>query len=231
MRSIRIVMISVSEPEQSRIYAHLSSQKDIEITGIGRDGYDAVKLAELYQPDVVLVDQQITNIDRPGLIALIKRKSPAAAVIMHNSRDDDEYISKALSNGVSGYLLKDTEAEKMAESIRTVYHGGCYLNTEIQTRSFRLLSKVVIYRKMFHNLPPPRKSNVALPPSVSQTEWQIMSFIGQGRSNKEIAETLRLKPGTVRNYLSSAMHKTGLRNRIQVALYALRYDLLNSAEK
>jgi DNA-binding NarL/FixJ family response regulator len=229
MRQIRIIIISASE--QNRLYSHLSLQQDIKIAGFGRDEFDSLRLATFIQPDVALVDQHIEDPEKPGLVSLIKRKAPAAAIIFYNAKDDDEYISKALANGISGYLLKDAEPEEIAESIRTVYHGGCYLSTEIQIRSFKLLSKLIVYRKMFYNLFPLRKLNVALPSTISRTEWQIMSFIGQGRSNKEIAETLSLKPGTVRNYLSSAMHKAGLRSRIQVALFVIRYDLLGFMEK
>jgi DNA-binding NarL/FixJ family response regulator len=227
MRKIKVVLICVSEPEQSLIHTHLSSQKDIEITGFGKEGFDVVKLTELLKPDVILIDQQIDILNVPELVPLIKRKSPDTAVILYSSQDDDEYICKALASGISGYLLKQAAPSEIAASIRTVYNGGVYLSTGIRARAFMLFSKLVGYRKMYHRLLPVSTSDNAGISVFSQTEWKILSFIGQGRSNKEIAETLSLKPGTVRNYLSSAMHKAGLRNRIQVVLFAIKNDLLN----
>jgi DNA-binding NarL/FixJ family response regulator len=230
MRKIRTVLISASEPEQPRIQLYLSSQKDIETIGLGKDGFDVVKLTELLKPDVVLIDQQIDILNVPELVPLIKRKSPNTAVILYTSQDDDEYISKALAGGISGYLLKKAAPGEIAASIRTGYHGGVYLSPEIRARAFMLFSKLIGYRKMYRRLLTVNKSNKANIPAFSQTEWKILSYIGQGRSNKEIAETLSLKPGTVRNYISSAMHKAGLRNRIQVVLFAIKNDLLNFME-
>jgi DNA-binding NarL/FixJ family response regulator len=227
--TIKILLINDLEQDRTLLHRLLSSQDDFEITAFGIDGYDAVKLSAALHPDIAVIGLRKDYIDGPDLTPLIKRKSPQTAVIVLSAFDDDRYISKALSSGVSGYLRMQADIEELAVSIRTAYSGGCYISPKVVVRAFNALSQIDQYRQIFHTVFPARKMK-ALPANISPVERQIMSFIGQGRSSKEIAVCLRLKPGTVRNYLSSAMHKAGLKSRTQVAIYALWNGLIDPPE-
>jgi DNA-binding NarL/FixJ family response regulator len=224
---IQIVVIEDKKQDQDLIFSLLSSQKGFEITGHGKDGYDALKLAEQYQPHIIILDLWEDSFDGPELVPLIKRKSPATAVIILSGYENDEYAGKAIAAGASGFLIKKTDMHKLADSVRTVYNGGCFINTMILIRTFGLLSNMIKDRKAFQGGGAPKNR---IPAAVNQIERRIMANIGRGYSNKEIAAKLNLKPGTIRNYLSSIMRKTGLKSRTQVAIFALKNGLSGPAE-
>jgi DNA-binding NarL/FixJ family response regulator len=223
---IKIVIIDTMKQDREQISSMLFAQDGFEIAGSGKDGYDALKLSARFRPDSIIMDLGKNNSEGPKLVPLIKSKSPATAVIFLSRRDDNEYVIRALSAGARGYLTKGTDMNKLAASVRTVYSGGYSISPHIIRRTFGMLSELAGYK----NIPPPPKGRRSVPANIKRTELQIMSFIAKGYSNKEIAETLRLTQGTVRNYLSSAMHKAGLQNRTQVAIYAITHGLTDPAK-
>jgi DNA-binding NarL/FixJ family response regulator len=223
---IKVVIIDDQTQEQNLLASILSAQKKIKIAGFGNDGYDALKLSAQIRPDIIIIALGKNNNEGPELVPLIKRKSPGTKVIFLSGRDDNENAAKALSTGALGYLVKQADMDKLADSVRTVYNGVYFISPMIITRIFGML------------LEPGRRRNVSasqnrrrrIPSNISRMELQIMSFIAKGHSNKEIAETLQLKQGTVRNYLSSAMHKAGLKSRTQVVIYAIVNGLIDMGE-
>lgn len=230
-RMIKIVIINDQKQEQELIYSMLSTQKEFEITGCGKDGYDALKLAAKYRPHVIIMDMRKDSVNGPELVPLIKRKSPATAVIILSGYEDDEYAGRAISAGASGYLVKKTDMHKLVDSIRTVYNGGYSINTTIVIRTFGMLSEMVKYRNVCRKTVAGKKQTKPLPANINRMELQIMTGIGKGYANKEIAESLNLKPGTIRNYLSSLMRKTGLKSRTQVAIFALKNGLTEPSDE
>ena len=130
--------------------------------------------------------------------------------------DDDEYIFSALKYGASGYLLKDVGMEELYEDIMVIYNGGALINPDIAT-------KVV---SMFYNMSRNRNLIINVEENcldeLSKNEWKIVQNIGLGLSNKEIAKKMFLSEGTVRNYLSSILSKLNLRDRTQLAIWAVQ---------
>ncbi|GHT59025.1 DNA-binding response regulator [Spirochaetia bacterium] len=224
MIMMKILIINSNEPEQNFLNSLLSSQDDFEVAGLARDGYDALKLAEALQPDVAIVDFRMENISVMDLIPLIKRKSPNTAVILLSPWDDGKRVCDALACGVSGYLLKKTDMDKLVSSVRIVHDGGCSISKGIFSRAFTALSQQAIYQKFFRTSFPSGKNN-AVSSHFSQAELRIIKFVCEGKSNKEIAENLSLSGGTVRNYISSVMQKAGTHNRVQMAIYAFSHGL------
>jgi DNA-binding NarL/FixJ family response regulator len=230
---IKIVVVGEAEQDRSRVHSLLSVQEDFEIAGFGKDGYDALKLAAQFQPDIIIIDLWKDIIDGPGLIPLVRRKSPSTTAILLCNQDDDESACRALTAGAFGFLVKKTDMDKLAAAVRTVLQGGHFISPKIVTRTFSMLSELTRYRNICRSFLPPKSGYKPIPPipsNISRKELEIMSFIGKGHTNKEIAETLKLKPGTVRNYLSAAMRKAGLQSRTQVAIYALRNGLIDPEE-
>jgi DNA-binding NarL/FixJ family response regulator len=219
---IKIVVIDEKESDRNKITKLLSSQVDFEIVGLGTDGYDALKLVSALKPDITILDFNLSYIDGAEILPLLKRKSPSTSIIILTSVDDDEHICKALENKVPGYLLKNTDMDMLVNSIRCIYRGGHYITPKIAAKAFHILSELMREKNKQKDITPSKGDSASFPLSISRTELRIMAFIGQGQSNKEIAENLCLKIGTVRNYISSAMQKAGLRHRTQVAIYALR---------
>jgi DNA-binding NarL/FixJ family response regulator len=138
------------------------------------------------------------NIGAPEIIPLIKRKSPVTAVVLFTSKDDAEYLCRAISCGVAAYLLRPHDNGRLISAIRMVHQGYNYISPNITTKTFSII-----------------------------TELQVISCVGRGQSSREIAECLRLRPGTVRNCISSSMRKAGLSNRTQLAICAFRLGLVS----
>jgi DNA-binding NarL/FixJ family response regulator len=221
---IKIVIIDAYEHYRLYLNPLLSRVADFKIVGIGKDGYDAIQLTNSRKPDIILLDINLPLIGGTKVIPLLKLHSPATRVIIYTTVDDDEYVKSAIINGVSAYLLKDDQYN-LIEGIRTVYTGNNFMAPHITTKAFRILSALAKdQRRGSCRL---NEKNEISPSRISRMEFRITAYVGQGFSNKEIAKTLRLKEGTVRNYISSILQKTGLRNRTQVAIYALSNGIVD----
>jgi DNA-binding NarL/FixJ family response regulator len=227
---IKIVVIDERKRDRDLLCSVLSGQNDFEIAGFGKDEYDSLKLSAKFQPDIIIIDLGKHKGEGPELIPLIKRKSPATAIIFLSSRDDSKNAARALSSGALGYLLKDTGMDKLVAAVRTVYNGGCFISPTIAVRTFGMLSELTKFPTDHRTSPFVKTRRKSIPGNLSRMELQIISFIAKGYSNKEIAETLQLTQGTIRNYLSSAMHKTGLKSRTQVVIYALTNGIIDPDE-
>jgi DNA-binding NarL/FixJ family response regulator len=146
---------------------------------------------------------------------MLNHRSPKTNIIILT---DDNHTAEGFFYGfcgVSGYISKDTSPDLLHDSIRAVYHGG---------RLF--IQGIAEVNKVISKVSAPCWTGKNIPESISQKERQIMGFICQGFSNKEIAGILALREGTIRNYVSSLLLKTGLHDRTQIAIYALKAGIV-----
>jgi DNA-binding NarL/FixJ family response regulator len=215
---IRIVIIDGQDSDRGNLAGILSAQNDFKVVGVGKDGYDALSLAKKCAPDIVLLDINLPYIDGVQATSLLKCLSPHTGVIIRTLIDDEESALRAICNGASGYLLKNTDMEKLAEEIRTVYDGGCLMTPRLAARVFPLVSQLVGGNSGSAH-PQPFMFN------LSRTELKIIHYIGRGLQNQEIATKLCLCIGSVRNYISVILQKTMLRDRTQLAIFAVQYRL------
>lgn len=219
---IRIGIVDDQDMVRDSLKILLSTQEDFEVVGIGKDGYEALKLVNTMHPDVLLLDIRMPIMDGVEATAVLKARSPQTAIIILTTFDDDEYVLNAIRNGASGYLLKSAAMDELAKAIRTVYGGGSLMTPEIATKAFRMFSEIVkSNEKSRYN----NKTSLDFPVNLNKTEMEIISQIGKGLSNKELAMALELKEGTVRNYISDILQKTGLRDRTQIAIFAVRHNM------
>ena len=141
-------------------------------------------------------------------------------MIVLTTFDDDEYVFNALKYGASGYLLKGISAKELAEAIRKVYHGTAMINEDIASKVLKLFSRMA-------------QVNLAIQVDEEHaaefrpTEWNIIALVGRGMSNKEIAAKLKLSDGSVRNSLSTILGKLNLRDRTQLAIWAVQTGAVN----
>jgi DNA-binding NarL/FixJ family response regulator len=222
---IKIVVIDGQEMYRNGMKMLLSTHGDFEVLGVGKDGYEAIRLVDSLKPDIALIDINLHFIDGVRVIPILKDRSPTTAIIIHTSLDSDEYIHTAICSGASGYLLKSPEIENIAEKIRTIHKGGNLMTPEITTKVFRMFSELAKSQYKLSGVYPVPEVNRPLPSNISKIELRIMGFIGQGLSNREIAQQLCLREGTIRNYISSVLQKTALRDRTQVAIFAIHNGL------
>jgi DNA-binding NarL/FixJ family response regulator len=202
----------------------------VHIIGRGKDEYDALILVESKKPDAVVISLCNDGTGCAALVSLLKRKSPHTAVVLYTAERGVKAVCDALGSGVSGYLLKPRDKDKLPATIKIACFGGWYVSPDIFGPSHTFMeflnhghSFISGQKSHSRNAKPPEP--FSLPAGISRTELKIMGRIGCAQSNKEIAEQLALTQGTVRNYISSAMRKAGLQNRTQMALYALRNGL------
>ena len=221
---IKIVIVDGQKDFRDHVELFLSAQDDFEVVGIGKDGYEAIDLTVRLQPDIVLMDINLSLIDGARAASILRCRSPSTAIIIITNIDNDEYIQQAISNGVAGYFLKSSDMTNLGMVIKAVHNGGCFISPQITARVF----KYMYYGATQAAFPLEGKKSLALLAELSELELCIISLIGQGFSNKEIAENLQLKEGTVRNYISSILHKVKLRNRTQIAIYALAHGFIST---
>jgi DNA-binding NarL/FixJ family response regulator len=193
----------------------LESEPDLEVVGEAGDGLEAVELARTRQPDVVLMDIRMPRMDGVEATRRI-REAGGTQVVILSTYDDDELVFEALRVGAAGYLLKDFPAEELIKAIRTVHHGGGVLIPP------PIAAKVVAELR--------RRGGDATPHEpLTAREEEILGLVARGLSNREIAETLYLSEGTVKNALSRIYAKLGARDRTQAALWAVQHGLARPA--
>lgn len=182
----------------------LEAQEDLHVPACGNDGNEAVALYRKHQPDVLLMDIRMTEMSGLEASAEILKEFPHAKILLLTTFSDDEYIIKALNLGARGYLLKQ-DYQHIVPAIRAVFSGQTVFGDEIISRIPSLLQKEQAFDYAAHD--------------INERELDIIRLIAEGLSNKEIASTLYLGEGTVRNYLSSILSKLDLRDRTQVAVF------------
>jgi DNA-binding NarL/FixJ family response regulator len=206
---IRIIIVSDKDVERGRMRAFLAAQPDFKILGEGQDGYGLLRLASDLKPHIALVDECLLLLNGMHVIPTLKCRSPETGVIILASHSENHLVLKAINDGASGCLLKDSRQDRFVEGIKTVYNGGSLMTPEIALKAFMMFRNV-------RDIPPLPAPFANLP----QIELQVAKWLAKGLSNKEIAAKLFLKEGTVRNYITMVFQRTGLKNRTQFALRA-----------
>ena len=182
----------------------LEVNEDVQVVGTGSDGKEACQLYKKYQPDVLLMDIRMKNMDGLEASACILQEFPKAKILLLTTFSDDEYIVKALRLGAKGYLLKQ-DYGSILPALRSVYSGQTVFGTEIISKIPDILQIETSCDYASYD--------------INEREEEIIRLIANGYSNKEIAGELYLSEGTVRNYLSSILDKLQLRDRTQVAVF------------
>jgi DNA-binding NarL/FixJ family response regulator len=216
---IRIVIIDGQKEEAELIKTMIAAQGEFEIVGTGIDGYDALVLAGNLQPDIILLDNQVAMIDWDTVVSVIKSRSPGTGIIVLSSRGEEDQVLRAIRNGASGCLDKNTGSDRLITGIKTVYNGDSLISPELYAKAYKLFAEPFRYDAS-KSQPLVSETSPPLPANISRVELRLISLLGKGYSNREIAKSLRLKEGTIRNHITLIFQKTGLRNRTQVAIYA-----------
>ena len=220
---INVLVADDQELIRQSLQIVLENKEGIHETDAVADGQEVIQSIRREKPDVVLLDIRMPKLDGVQCTQIIKENYPQIKVIILTTFDDDEYVYNALKFGASGYLLKGVSMDELENAIKTVYSGKAMINPDIATKVLRLFSKMA---QTDYTIPVGDKAVEEL----TETEWKIISCVETGATNKEIAETLCLSDGTVRNYLSAILNKLNLRDRTQLAIWAVQTGAMKKAE-
>ena len=212
---IKVLIADDQELIRQSLQFVLGVEKDLEVMEPAANGLEVIRAVRKEKPDVILMDIRMPEMDGVVCTQIIKENYPDIKIIILTTFDDDEYVFNALKYGASGYLLKGISTRELAEDIRKVYHGTAMINEDIASKVVRLFSRMA-------------QNNYAIQVDEKQTgslkpaERKIIALVGRGMSNKEIAGKLSLSEGTVRNSLSGILGKLDLRDRTQLAIWAVQ---------
>lgn len=208
---IRVMLVDDHEVVRRGLRGFLELQPDIEVVGEAGDGAIGVKLAAELTPDVILMDLLMPNMDGLTAIARVKQDNPGIEIIAVTSFIEEEKVTTALEAGASGYLLKDADAEEVADAIRAAHAGEVHLDAAVA----RLLAQRMRNRKETEPVEP-----------LTPREKEVLAQLGKGASNKEIAYELSITERTARTHVSNILGKLGLASRTQAALWAVEHRLI-----
>lgn len=212
---IKVLIADDQELIRESLKIVLNTHEDLQVIDTVEDGFGVLDSLKRNIPDVILMDIRMPRMDGVYCTKMVKEAYPDVKIIILTTFDDDDFVFSALKFGASGYLLKGVSMDGLYQAILTVVSGGAMINPDIATKVFRLFSKMANTNYAINV----NDDNVR---ELNKPEWKVIQQVGFGLSNKEIAQKLFLSEGTVRNYLSSILLKLELRDRTQLAIWAVQ---------
>lgn len=189
----------------------LEQDENIKVTHEASNGKKAVEIVRTSPIDIIMMDIRMPEMNGIEATQIIRKEFPHIKILMLTTFNDEEYAYEALREGASAFLLKTAAPEKLIEAVHSAMKGGLTLHDEVAAKVMpRLLERA-------------EKPTVDV--ELTERELMITKLVGEGKTNKEIAAELYLSVGTVKNHISTILQKVGLRDRTQLAIYAVKHKL------
>ena len=214
LERIRVLIVDDHEVVRRGLRGFLELQDDMEVVGEASDGAIAISLADSLEPDVVLMDLLMPNVDGLTAIATIRQGHPNTDIVAVTSFIEEDKVTAALEAGASGYLLKDASADEVADAIRAAFAGEVHLDPQV--------ARVLAQRMRARRDEVPTEA-------LTPRELEVLQLLARGAANKEIAADLSITERTARTHVSNILGKLGLASRTQAALWAVEHKMLDSA--
>ena len=207
---IKVLLVDDHEMVRLGVSTYLSIQADIEVVGEASDGDEGVSKALALRPDVILMDLVMDKMDGITATKQILAQWPQANILIVTSYIDDEKVFPAIQAGASGYLLKTSSAQEIAEAIRKTINGERVIEEEVSEKiqNQDYADQFFLYEEL------------------TNREKEVLDLIAQGKSNQEIAEDLFITLKTVKTHVSNILAKLGVEDRTQAAIYAFKHGLV-----
>jgi DNA-binding NarL/FixJ family response regulator len=209
---ISILIVDDHPVVRDGLVAILATQPDFRIVGEAASGSEALSLFEQYQPDVILLDLEMPDMDGVTVIRQIREKQLKARIVVFTAFDTDERILSAVQAGAKGYLLKGVPRSDLFKAIRVVHQGGSLLQPVVASRLLKQISAT--------------DDEPELPEELTARESQVLTLLAQGNQNKEIALELSISERTVKFHISSILSKLGAGNRTEAVSIAVQKGLI-----
>jgi len=208
--TIRVMLVDDHEVVRKGLGALIEAEDDLEVVGEASDGPEALRVAPIYRPDVVVMDVRMPGGGGVEACRALRDAFPSLAVIMLTSYSDDEALFNSIMAGAAGFVLKQIRGHDLVAAIRTVAGGQSLLDPTVTARVLERLRKAKI---------DDRDPKLA---RLSAQEERILDLVAEGRTNREIAEAIHLSDKTVKNYVSSILQKLEVQRRSEAASYVTR---------
>lgn len=222
-KSIRVLVADDQALFRQMLIHQLTQQKDIEVIGEAESGAETIEKAERLDPDILLCDIQLGDMDGLEVTESVKQQGSHVKIVLLTGFHNEEYIYRGFQVGASGYLSKDTSVEGVLDAVRRAYEGDALLEPVATTRILRE------FERRGRRDPGPshlrRNEPQQEPVRLTKRENEILVQIADGLSNQEIADRLFISEYTVKTHVSNLFRKIGVNDRVQAILYALKIGL------
>ena len=215
MEKIKVLIADDIMILRQGLKAVLEQDESIQVVALAENGKQAFEKCQVFEPDVVLMDMRMPEYDGAYGIQAIKERFPQVRALVLTTVDDEETIEKALDSGADGYILKEMEDEKVIASVKSVYAGMSIFGNGVYQMMRSRMEKAKDMEK--------GKTDSGM--VFSDREREMLKLVAQGYDNKDIASALYLAEGTVRNQISRLLDKLSLKDRTQLAVYAVKNGL------
>lgn len=205
---ISILIVDDHPVVRQGLRALLSSEPDIVVMGMAASAREAFAVVEREQPDVVLMDLRMPEIEGTSAIAELRRIAPGIRILVLTNYGSDAYIVRATQAGAMGYLLKNTPQEEIVKAVRMISQGERYVPKDIAQRLFEAIGRE----------------------ELSQRELEVLSLVAHGCTNKDVAQRLYISDKTVRNHVTSCLLKLQAKDRTEAVTRAIQRGLIRVQE-
>lgn len=216
MKPLRVLLVDDQILFRKAVASLMSSRLDMEVVGEAADGLEALEMARRLKPDLILMDIRMPNCNGVEATRLIKSELSRIKIVMLTVSEEDEDLFEAIKSGAQGYLLKNLRPETLFELLEGLSHGEAALSP--------LMAAKIL--EEFVHLSQRSAKNGDSSSTLTAREQEVLELVVHGASNKDIAGTLCIAEGTVKNHLHNILRKLHLQNRAQAAAHAVRQRLL-----
>jgi DNA-binding NarL/FixJ family response regulator len=207
-KTIKVLIVDDHPVVRLGLRTMLESEEKISVTGMAASAREAMAEVQKLQPDVVLMDLRMPEMEGPEAIAALRRIQPNIRILVLTNYEEDEYIFRALQAGAMGYLLKNTPQEEIVQAVEMVHQNQRCVPPNIARRLMETIARK----------------------ELSQRELEVLKLVASGLTNKEIAERLFISAKTARNHVASCLVKLGVNDRTEAATTAVRRGLIRLHE-
>ncbi|OMF59668.1 DNA-binding response regulator [Paenibacillus sp. FSL R5-0490] len=217
---VKIAIIDDHKLYREGIKRILEMEEGIEVVAEGEDGRDALKIDKAFKPDVMIMDIDMPNMNGIKATDKLSENKSKSKVLILSFYDDENYVTRVLQNGASGYLLKDIGAKGLTEAIRVVAGGGSYLDPKVTKniiKEYRRLTELKSVSNYVSSQGYQRPLHI-----LTRRECEVLQLLADGNSNTDISKILFISDKTVKNHVSSILRKIKVHDRTQAVLLAIK---------
>jgi two-component system NarL family response regulator len=218
MERIKVLIADDHRVVREGLAAILKTKENIQVVGEAQDGQEAVEKARALLPDVILMDVSMPRMTGVEATRIIKREFPHIGVVALTMYEEQQYIFDLVRAGATGYLLKDTDSAQIVAAIRAIYRGESLIHPSVASKILAEFSLLTQKGK--------GKKPAWVEHDLTEREITVLKLVADGKTNKEIANSLDLSEKTVKNHVRNIFHKLQVYDRTQAAILAIRKGLI-----